>query len=180
MMVTLICWLLQVVTSMTRAVLLLAARLYLNDGKGKFSAVKLPDVFTNASCVQRCDYDKDGYADVFIGGRAISSNYGKSGRSYLLHNDKGILIDKTPDILKEPGMVTDAAWNDLNGDTYPELILVGDWMPVTIFSNNKGMFENKQTSCKQFRLVELYSSQPILISDGDMDFVLGTSDLIQD
>ncbi|HEY5970142.1 MAG TPA: VCBS repeat-containing protein, partial [Chitinophagaceae bacterium] len=151
---------------------MLAARLYLNDGKGKFSAGKLPEVFTNASCVSVSDYDKDGYDDVFIGGRAVSSNYGKSGRSFLLHNEKGILIDRTPDLLKESGMVTDVSWNDMNGDGYPELMLVGDWMPVTIFSNNKGVLENKQ-------IIENSSGwwnciQPADIdSDGDMDFVLG-------
>ena len=151
---------------------LLAARLYLNDGKGKFSAGKLPEVFTNASCVSVADYDKDGYDDVFIGGRAVSSNYGKSGRSYLLHNEKGLLIDRTPDLLKEPGMVTDVSWNDMNGDGYPEMMLVGDWMPVTIISNNKGVLENKQ-------VIENSSGwwnciQPADIdSDGDMDFVLG-------
>src|SRR5688572_3008471 len=151
---------------------LLAARLYLNDGRGKFSAGKLPDVFTNASCVSVADYDKDGYADIFIGGRAISANYGKSGRSYLLHNEKGILADRTPDLLKEAGMVTDASWTDLNGDAFPELILAGDWMPVTVFSNSNGKLENKQ-------VIENSSGwwnciQPSDIDgDGDIDFVLG-------
>jgi enediyne biosynthesis protein E4 len=151
---------------------LLAARLYINDGKGNFSAGKMPEVFTNASCVKMADYNKDGYTDVFIGGRAISGNYGKSGRSYLLHNEKGILIDKTPDLLKEPGMVTDASWTDLNGDGFPELMLVGDWMPITFFTNSKGTIGQKQT-------VENSSGwwnciQPADIDgDSDMDFVLG-------
>jgi hypothetical protein len=63
---------------------LLATRLYMNDGRGNYSRGKMPDVFTNASCVSVADLDKDGYADVFIGGRAVSGDYGKSGRSYLL------------------------------------------------------------------------------------------------
>ena len=151
---------------------LLAARLYMNDGKGNLSKGKIPDVFTNASCVSIADYDKDGYADVFIGGRSVSANYGKSGRSYLLHNDKGILTDKTPDILKEPGMVTDAAWNDVNGDTFPELILVGDWMPVTIFSNNKGKIENKQPVANSSGWWNCIEGSDI-DKDGDIDFILG-------
>lgn len=151
---------------------LLAARLYMNDGKGKFSGGKMPEVFTNASCVIVADYDKDGYEDVFIGGRAVSSNYGKSGRSYLLHNEKGILNDKTPDLLKEAGMVTDASWTDLNRDGFPELILVGDWMPVTLFANNNGKLEGK-------KIIENSSGwwnciQPADVDgDGDLDFVLG-------
>ena len=151
---------------------LLAARIYMNDGKGKFSGGKMPDVFTNASCVIVADYDKDGYEDVFIGGRAVSSNYGKSGRSYLLHNEKGILIDKTPDLLKETGMVTDASWTDLNRDGFPELILVGDWMPVILFSNNNGILESKkiiENSAGWWNCI-----QPADVDgDGDLDFVLG-------
>ncbi len=151
---------------------LLAARLYLNDGKGKFSTGKMPGVFTNASCVSIGDYDKDGYADVFIGGRAVSANYGKSGRSYLLHNEKGILTDQTPEFLTEAGMVTSASWTDLNGDGFSELILAGDWMAITIFSNNKGKLENK-------KIIENSSGwwncvQPADVDgDGDMDFILG-------
>jgi len=151
---------------------LLAARLYMNDGRGNYLKGKMPDVFTNASCVSIADFDKDGFADVFIGGRAIATDYGKSGRSYLLHNDHGVLTDKTPDLLKEPGMVTGAAWSDLNGDTYPELILVGDWMPVTIFSNNKGNIANKQSVANSSGWWNCI--QPADVDrDGDMDFILG-------
>jgi hypothetical protein len=151
---------------------LLAARLYLNEGNGNFSAAKMADVFTNASCVSVGDYDQDGYEDVFIGGRAISSNYGKSGQSYLLHNEKGQLVDKTPDILKEPGMVTDVSWTDVNNDGFPELVMAGDWMPVTIFSNTNGKLENKiaiDNSAGWWNCI-----QPTdLDADGDVDFVLG-------
>ena len=151
---------------------LLAARLYINDGKGKFSTGKMADVFTNASCVIVTDYDKDGYEDVFIGGRAVSSNYGKSGDSYLLHNEKGSLVDKTPDFLRQPGMVTDASWTDLNSDGYPELLLAGDWMPITIFSNRNGQLDNKkiiENSAGWWNCI-----QPADIdADGDLDFLLG-------
>jgi hypothetical protein len=151
---------------------LLAARLYINDGKGNYSKGKMPDVFTNASCVRVADLDKDGFTDVFIGGRAIAADYGKSGRSYILQNIKGVLTDKTPELLKEPGMVTDAAWADLNGDGYPELMLVGDWMAVTIFLNNKGVIDNKEpvaNSSGWWNCIE-----PADIDhDGDTDFILG-------
>jgi len=85
---------------------LIAARLYINDGKGNFSGGLMPDISTNASCVKACDYDKDGFTDVFIGGRAISGKYGMPGRSYLLHNENGKLVDRTPENIKETGMVT--------------------------------------------------------------------------
>ena len=151
---------------------LLAARLFINDGKGNFSIGAMPDVFTNASCVRIADYDKDGYTDVFIGGRAVAGNYGLPGRSYLLHNKKGVLTDRTPDVLKEPGMLTDVSFSDINNDNFPDMILVGDWMPVTFVINNKGKFENKS-------IVESSSGwwnciQPVDVDmDGDLDYILG-------
>ena len=151
---------------------LLAARLYLNDGKGKFSNGVLPGIFTNASCVKTIDFDNDGYTDVFIGGRAVAGNYGLPGRSYLLHNEKGVLTDRTPDVLKEPGMVTDVAFSDFNNDNYPDMILVGDWMPVTFINNNKGNFENKtvvENSAGWWNCIEAVD----IDRDGDMDYILG-------
>lgn len=151
---------------------LLAARLYINDGKGRFSMGNLPGIFTNASCVKTGDYDNDGYTDVFIGGRAVAGNYGKPGRSYLLHNDKGLFADHTPEDMKEAGMVTDATFTDINKDGYADLTIVGDWMAVTIFINNKGAFERKTTIEKSNGLWNCI--QPADIDkDGDTDFVLG-------
>jgi len=151
---------------------LLNARLYINDGQGNFIAGQMPEVSTNAACVKANDYDKDGFTDVFIGGRAIAGNYGKPGRSYLLHNENGKLVDRTPEILKEPGMVTDACWSDINKDDYPDLIVVGDWMPVTFFINNKGTFDKKEIVSNSSGLWNCITPADI-DKDGDTDFLLG-------
>jgi enediyne biosynthesis protein E4 len=151
---------------------LLLARLYINDGKGNFSKGKLPEISTNASCVRVSDFDKDGFPDVFIGGRAIAGKYGLPGRSYLLHNKNGVLTDETPALLKEPGMVTDAVWDDLNKDSYPDLIMVGDWMPVTYFINNKGIIETKKSINNSSGLWNCIAAAD-MDKDGDSDFLLG-------
>ena len=151
---------------------LLMARLYINDGRGNFSKGTLPGISTNASCVKICDIDKDGFMDVFIGGRAIAGKYGLPGRSYLLHNQNGQLKDITPAVLKEPGMVTDAVWSDLNNDSYPDLLLVGDWMPVTYFINNKGSIGAVQTISNSSGLWNCIVAADIN-KDGHIDFLLG-------
>ncbi len=151
---------------------MLNARLYLNDGKGNFTNGNLAGVSTNASCVRIGDYDKDGFMDVFIGGRAISGKYGLPGRSYLLHNENGVLKDRTPEIMKQPGMVTDAVWTDLDKDGYPDLIIVGDWMPVTFFMNTNGNFASKETVPNSSGLWNCITSAD-LDNDGDDDFLLG-------
>jgi enediyne biosynthesis protein E4 len=151
---------------------LLSTRLYINDGKGNFSKGLLPEISTNASCVRIADFDKDGFDDVFIGGRGVAGKYGLPGKSYLLHNKNGVLVDETPAALKEPGMVTDAVWNDINKDGYADLIVVGDWMPVTYFISNKGKIENKNTVANSSGLWNCIVAADV-DKDGDSDFLLG-------
>lgn len=118
----------------------LLTRLYINDGKGNFShsiGNMWPSININASCVRIGDYNGDGKPDVFIGARSIPGSYGTPPSSVLLQNNgKGVFTDVTstiaPDLIKL-GMVTDAQWSDIDRDGVKELIIVGDWMPVTIF-----------------------------------------------
>ena len=122
-------------------------RLYINDGKGNFTrAVRgWPTIYLNASCVSICDYDGDGLDDIFIGARSIPGSYGISPQSKLLHNKgHGIFEDvtnKIAPVLSALGMVTDARWVDIDGDGKKELIVVGDWMPVTILKYQNGLLE---------------------------------------
>ncbi len=122
-------------------------RLYLNDGKGSFtrSLRSLPLVGINASCVRVQDIDNDAKPDIFIGARSIAGVYGKSPASLLLKNmGNGIFTDVTkqisPDLL-HLGMVTDAQWSDIDHDGKKELVVVGDWMPVTILKYSNGVLK---------------------------------------
>jgi hypothetical protein len=129
--------------------LLLQDRLYFGDGKGNFTLTedKLPEMLTSKSCVRVADVNRDGAPDLFVGGRVVPGRYPETPRSYLLLNDgKGRFQDATTSLapeLQQLGMVTDAAWLDLNGDSKEELILVGEWMPVTVLSNQNGKFQNR-------------------------------------
>lgn len=121
-------------------------RLYLNDGKGNFtrSENSLPAMYDNKSCVRPYDFDKDGDLDLFVGGRVLGYNYGKSPNSYLLVNDgKGHFKDQTETLaseLRKAGMVADAIWADYDNDTDEDLIVASDWMPVQVFENMNGKF----------------------------------------
>jgi hypothetical protein len=120
--------------------------LWLNDGKGGLhrAAGLLPDLSANSkSCVRPCDYDGDGDIDLFVGGRIIPGQYPLAPESYLLTNDgKGhFTIATTP--FQHPGMVTDAQWIDLNGDGRKDLVLCGEFLPVTVFINTASGFVDK-------------------------------------
>jgi enediyne biosynthesis protein E4 len=164
----------------------LVPRLYLNDGKGTFTrSVTFPTLAINASCIAVADYDRDGDMDVFIGSRLKAGQYGIDPPSYLLTNDgtgsfKNFTRRYIPQIA-QLGMVTDACWADLDGDTYPELVVVGDWMPITIFKNKRNKLE-----LQSLEVVKNEKGEPMktngwwntveavdIDQDGDLDLVAG-------
>jgi len=119
-------------------------RLYLNAGGGHFRRVpnNLPAETDAGSRVAAADYDGDGDLDLFVGGRVVPGRYGVVPHSRLLRNDgRGRFADVTDQLapgLARAGMVTDAVWQDADGDRRPDLVVVGEWMPVTVFRNAGG------------------------------------------
>lgn len=122
-------------------------RLYINDGRGRFHKAvdALPTETTSGSRVAAADFDGDGHVDLFVGGRAVPLAYGTDPASMLLRNDgRGHFVDVTDQVapgLRHVGMVTDAVWRDIDGDGRPDLVLVGEWMPITIFHNTGAKLE---------------------------------------
>jgi enediyne biosynthesis protein E4 len=154
-------------------------RLYINDGKGNFTATKnlIPDITTSGSVVTSSDFDNDGDLDLFVGSRHLPGNYPNSPTSYLLENQNGVFKDVTEKVdgLSRAGMVTDAIWVDFDSDNFPELVITGEWMPVRVFNNKAGAFSETTTEAG------LDSSQGWWFSlsagdfdnDGDIDVVAG-------
>ncbi|QLE01739.1 VCBS repeat-containing protein [Galbibacter sp. BG1] len=146
-------------------------RFYLNN-KGNFSKTqnRIPDNNFNARVVSAIDYDKDGDIDLFIGNYSKEGDFGQEVFSLLLQNDgKGKFIQNTNFELRTH--VTDAIWEDLDNNGYPDLIVSSEWDSPKIFYNNKG----KLTASDDLKINGLW--QTLLLFDidldGDKDIILG-------
>ena len=153
-------------------------RIYFNDGNGNFTKNEqaVPDYFENGSVARMADYDSDGDIDIFVAGRAVSYRFGEIPNSCLLENDgQGFFSLTNQPALKNVGMVTDAVWDDFNGDQSPDLILVGEWMSPQFFSNENGTFTNVTQNYLPERINGLWRTiEPADINkDGNIDYLLG-------
>ncbi len=157
-------------------------RLYLNDGSGRFSAFtgQLPVLPGSTSVVLAGDLNGDGHEDLFIGGRYVPGQYPIAPRNYLLINDgRGNFTDATENFHKELsaiGMVADAKIADIDGDGKPDLMVVGEWMEVTLFLNQEGKaFEKVTFSSPELALKGWWNHLAVTDIDGDghLDIVLG-------
>ncbi|NAY92062.1 CRTAC1 family protein [Muricauda sp. JGD-17] len=153
-------------------------RLYLNDGKGRFSnsGQTLPSTFKNIAVIAPSDFDGDGDFDVFIGSRSIVSVYGPNPDHLFLENQEGQFLDVTERRaydLKDEGMITHAIWADLDGDQKQDLITVSEWDTPKIYKNSGRRISKMNSSLDSlhgwWNTVEAVD----LDKDGDLDLVLG-------
>ena len=149
-------------------------RYYKNDGKGNFTGdpYTIPPVIGNFSSIEAADFDNDGKTEIFLGARAIPGNYGLHPQSYLLKFNKGKWEDVASTTLGNAGMVTDAAWADADNDGDKDLVVVGDWMAIKIYINEKGLLKDPVVvpdSEGWWQRIETADAD----NDGKTDFILG-------
>lgn len=158
---------------------------FLNDGAGQLTLQTdaIPKETYSGSCVKAADFDGDGDQDLFVGGRCNPGKYPLPAPSMLLRNDsKGpnqvkfseATADLAPELLNL-GMITDAIWADVDQDQQIDLLLAGEWMPLTLFKNQKGKLLQVKTENGLAKHSGWWNSLVAadFDQDGDVDFMAG-------
>jgi len=153
-------------------------RLYINTNNTfvkSTSPLPFPKRISSAS-VEAFDYDLDGDLDLFVGERYNPQVYGEPSSGFLLKNEGNnkFSLDQQG-TFESIGMITKVVSADLNNDKWPDLVIGGEWMPISIFINKNGQFVNETKSFQLNKSVGIWTTFAIndIDDDGDLDIIAG-------
>ena len=164
-------------------------RLYFNDGLGNFvlNGPALPENFSSNSTINAADFDRDGDLDLFVGGRLVPQSYPMPASSQLLLNENGRFENVNSELapmLDSLGMVTSAIWSDFDQDGWTDLIVVGEWMPITFLKNESGKLVHRALEIKSNGNQKIHTTGwwnsivgADFDKDGDVDYIVGNQGL---
>ena len=124
--------------------------LYINQGDGTFREMAHAyglDVTDASGMAAFCDYDRDGWLDVFIQTNLLNSGEHPRGqRNHLFHNNRnGTFTDVTEKAgISGEAQGHSAVWWDFDNDGWPDLYVANDFAPPDVLyrNNRDGTFTN--------------------------------------
>jgi enediyne biosynthesis protein E4 len=153
--------------------------LYLNDGAGRFSQSPpetLPAVLPFINCMAVEDVTGDGNLDIYLGGGSVPGKYPLGSPGYLFIREGERWMDQTPEVLKrQPWIVEDALWSDVDTDGQKELLLATQYGSVKLLRRQNEVWfdQTKEAGLDERKGWWNAIAAADLDGDGDEDFVLG-------
>ncbi|NNF32200.1 MAG: VCBS repeat-containing protein [Flavobacteriaceae bacterium] len=153
-------------------------RLYMNN-KGVFRKDDTQfKVAVNGSDVKSVDIDNDGDLDICLLSNTLPHQFGRTPQQFIFENDgNGQFTNITSSFAPELtflGNCTSQYWIDLNGDSFQDLIVGGDWMPVSVFMNDgKQLTLQKDNGLENTNGLWNVVKAADFDDDGDLDIVAG-------
>lgn len=157
--------------------------LLVQNDNHEYVRLPLPTRAVSTSKVLAHDIDDDQDLDLLVFAYNTPRKYPQAPTSYILMNqlsETGQLgfieaHNALSEAFSELGMVTDAIIADIDGDRFDELVIVGEWMPLTIFEIAEGnnMKSTVANSSGWWKTIDAADFD----LDGDIDLIAGNMGL---
>ncbi len=143
------------------------AVLGIDPASGLAATAAIPGGRSSTGHMATADYDGDGDLDLFVGGRLIPAAYPVPANAKLYRQENGRFeLDAANErVLSLIGLVSSAAFSDLDADGDPDLVIAVDWGPIVVLRNTNGRFADVTET---FGLEE-YTSRWNGVATGDLD-----------